>query len=317
MKNRLNVLLCLGVIALLALPASAQDWKGRGRAQGLVVDEAGDPIEGAQIRLYTGFGDNKEGPEPFLTNKKGIWSHLGLRLGPWTVEISKEGYDTSTGSFQVQTQRNDRLRTTLYESVVEEIIDEAAVAAKNSLEEGNGLLAAGDYAGARTAYRAAIDGLDAAYHGMILMEIARSYSLEGDTDGAIGALKEVLVAEPDNEAAIKLVSDLLVAEGRMEEAQPYIALLPEDAKLDPNALANIGIDHYNSNEFDQAIAQFDLILAEQDDYSMGYYYRGLSYLATGKTAEAAADLARFIELEPDHENAAEAQEMLNYLNSQE
>ena len=317
MKNRLYVLLCLGIIALLAMPAAAQDWKGRGRAQGQVVDEAGDPIEGAQIRLYTGFGDNKEGPEPFFTTKKGVWSHLGLRLGPWSVEIMKEGYDTSTGTFQVQSQRNDRLRTTLYESIVEEVIDEKAVAAKASLEEGNALLVSKDFDGARAAYRSAMGGLDVQYHSMILMEIARSYSMQDDTDGAINALKELLVAEPDNQAAVQLVSDLLVAEGRMEEAQPFIAMLPEDAKLDPDALANIGIDLYNNNDFEAAIEQFNLILADQDDYAMGFYYRGLSLLATGKTAESASDLARFIELAPEHENAGEAQEMLDYLKSQE
>jgi len=113
------------------------------------------------------------------------------------------------------------------------------------------------------------------------------------------------------------VSDLLVAAGRMEEAQPYIALLPEDAKLDPNALANIGIDLYNSNDFAGAIEQFNLILQDQDDYAMGYYYRGLSLLATQQSADAASDLARFLELAPDHELAGEAQQFLEYLESQE
>jgi hypothetical protein len=89
MKNRLTLLTCAVLGAALCAPASAQDWKGRGRAQGRVVDEAGEPIAGASVRLYTGLG--KSGPAPFLTNKKGSWSHLGLKLGMWTVEITAEG----------------------------------------------------------------------------------------------------------------------------------------------------------------------------------------------------------------------------------
>jgi len=318
MKNRLCVLLSFAIIATLAGPVTAQDWKGTGRAQGQVRDEAGEPLEGASIRLFTASsGANKSGPEPFLTNKKGMWSHLGLKYGAWAVEITKDGYDISSGSFAVVTGRSDRIRTTLYESIVELVVDERAVAAKASLEEGNVLLAAGDFESARGAYRSAIEGLDVQYHAMILMEIARSYSLQDDADGAIDALKELLVAEPGNENAVRLVSDLLVAEGRMEEAQPYIALLPEDAKLDPDALANIGIELYNNNDFPGAIAQFDLILADQDDYAMGYYYRGLSLLGTQMNADAASDLARFLELAPDHELAGEAQQFLDYLNTLE
>lgn len=317
MKNRPTILFSLAILAAFVGSATAQDWKGTGRAQGQVIDEAGEPLVGATIRLFTRASDPNSGPEPFLTGKRGMWSHLGLKYGAWNVEITMDGHDPSTGSFAVVTGRSDRIRTTLYESVVELVVDEKAVAAKASLEEGNVLLAANDFEAARTAYRSALDGLDAQYHGMILMEIARSYSLEDDTDGAIGALKELLVAEPDNENAIRLVSDLLVAEGRMEEAQPYIALLPEDAKLDPDALANIGIELYNNNDFPGAIAQFDLILADQDDYAMGYYYRGLSLLATQMNPDAASDLARFLELAPDHEKAGEAQQFLDYLTSLE
>lgn len=318
MKYRLHLMLCLALLtAAVAAPVAAQDWKGRGRAQGVVTDEAGEPIEGAQIRLYTGFGENQEGPEPIFTNAKGKWSLLGLKLGAWSVEITKEGYDVSSGSFAVQTQRSDTIRTTLYAQVLEEVVDEKAVAAKASLEEGNVLLAEGRFDEARAAYRSAMDGLDVQYHGMILMEIARTYSLADDSNGAIDTLKELLAAEPENETAIRLIADLLVAEGRMEEAQPYIALLPEDAKLDPAALANIGIDLYNSNDFEGAITQFDLILGDQSDYAKGYYYRGLSHIALAHNAEAMADFKRFLELAPEDPASGEIQQMLEYLESQE
>ncbi len=247
MSRRLTLLTCAVLCLALSIPAMAQDWKGRGRAQGLVKDEAGEPIEGAMIRLYTGLGES--GPELFPTEANGRWSFLGLKLGFWTVEITAEGKDVSTGTFQVQSQRIETLKTTLYTSEATEVVDEAALAAKEALGRGNDLLAQGQYAEARTEYNAALEGLDPQYHAMILMEIARTYSLAGDTEGTIASLETLLEQEPENENALKLISDLLVAEGRMEEAEPYIALLPEGATLDPDALANIGIDLYNSNEF--------------------------------------------------------------------
>lgn len=315
MSRRLILLTCAVLSVALSIPAIAQDWKGRGRAQGVVKDEAGEPLEGASIRLYTGLAES--GPEPFPTQTNGRWGYLGLKLGFWTVEITAEGKDISTGTFQVQSQRIETLKTTLYTAEAAVVVDEAALAAKDALGRGNDLLAQGQYAEARTEFNAALEGLDPEYRGMILMEIARTYSLAGDTEGTIDALEALLQQEPENESALKLISDMLVAEGRMEEAKPYIALLPEGSTLDPDALANIGIDLFNANDFEKAIEQFDLLLDDQPDYAMGYYYRGRSHLTQLHNVEAITDFSRFLELAADSDQAGEVTEMLEYLESQE
>ena len=67
----------LSLALLTAAAASAQDWNGRGRAQGQVVDlDTKEPLEGVMITLKHG-GAEGQGPPPFYTDKKGRWSYLG------------------------------------------------------------------------------------------------------------------------------------------------------------------------------------------------------------------------------------------------
>ena len=100
MKPNKHILL----IVLLAILAPnlllAQAWAGKGRAEGLVVDRQGQPIEGAQVTLRPASSPD-DGPEPLTTNKKGRWGYLGLTGGIWAVTIDADGYMTSRGQMQV------------------------------------------------------------------------------------------------------------------------------------------------------------------------------------------------------------------------
>jgi tetratricopeptide (TPR) repeat protein len=210
---------------------------------------------------------------------------------------------------------------------------------------------AGDYAAARAKYQAGMVDLEAEYHPAILVAIANSYAAEGDAagrmrtleqartlapadtsvllalaranydagdvDSAIANLQKVLEVEPDNATVLQVLADMLVAEGRVEEAQQYIARLPEGTKLDPNALLNVGIDHYNAGELDAALERFDEVVKNYPELPTALYYRGLVYLGQGKNDLAAADLEAFLAAEPDSPKAAEAREFLAYLNPEE
>ena len=59
-------------------PLVAQDWAGKARVSGRVVDMDGNPIVGATIILRMDTEDPQSGPEPFQTKKGGRWSYLGL-----------------------------------------------------------------------------------------------------------------------------------------------------------------------------------------------------------------------------------------------
>ena len=304
----LFTLIC--VLALPALPAAAQDWTGRGRLQGKIEDENGEPVEGATVTLL----NNDLGPEPLTTNKKGRWGYLGLRGGTWTVQIERDGFIPSEGvvsvtEFGVNPSVDVQLRR-----IPEEMLREAA--AQQSLAllgRGNELLAEGKPAAARAEFETALAALDEENHPPVLMGIARTYYQEDNLEQAEATLHRVLEVDPDHVEALKLLSSMLVATGREEEAIIFMDRLPEGELLDADAYLNVGIDLYNKGDLDAALEEFGEVVERFPELSAAYYYRGLVLLGQKKNDEAAADFEKLIELEPDGPRAAEAKEFLSYL----
>ena len=353
MRNRTRASLVAGALALaLALPAAAQDWVGRGRVQGQVTDPEGEPIEGASVTLWIQ-GRPETGPEPLATNKKGRWSYLGLTGGTWAVKIEKEGFVPSEGALNVtEFGRNPDIDVELRPIPKEQLVDEEALAAKKMLDEGNELLQQEQFAAARGKYEEALGNLDEEYHPMVLQAIAQTYMGEDNPQGAIEALDRALVLLPneatllrfqaqayyeaeqfdrsiailetlveqdnadqtiDDTQTVQLLVDLLVRGGREEDAQKYLAMMPEGTKVSPETLLNTGIDAFNAGNIDDALKYFDQTVQENPDLADAYYYRGLAHLNKEMTAEASADFKKLLELAPDHPKAEEAKQFLSYL----
>ncbi len=319
------------VVSLLLLAATlsatsswAQDWRGRARVQGIVSDENGDPLEGATVTLRRG-GPDGSGPESIKTNAKGRWSFLGLTGGPWNVTIEYPGYAVSEGIMPVsEVQTNDLLRKSLEPASAIAAADNPAlaaaaaeeVAATQALTKAGQLLSAGKGAEARAMMLEAMDSLDVSKHPQIFLNIAKSHYQDGGTADAITALEKGLAINGEEEESLKLISSILVNEGRQTEADVYIARLPEGAKLDPNALLNQGIQKYNGNDLDGALADFDAIVADYADNADAYYYRGLVHMGKGSLDLSITDFTKMLELAPEHPNAGEAKQFLEYLQSQ-
>ena len=305
--------LAVGLLVVGVTAAVAQDWAGRGRLNGLVVDPEGNPLEGVLIELHPA-ADLETGPEPLYTNKKGRWEYLGLAQGGWTVQLSLEGFMPSEGTVSVnEFGVNPQVKVTL-RPIPEEVLEQARKAATvEQLEEGNRLLAEGQLAAARAQYEEALGVLEAENHPPILMGIARTYYQEDNVEGAIETLEKLLAIDPENVVGLKLISELLIAEGREQEAQVYLAKLPEGEILDAAAYLNVAIDLYNRGELDDALIEFERVVANFPDNPDGYYYRGLVHLNKGENEKAAADFNKYLELAPEGSRVAEVQEFLKYL----
>ncbi len=131
-------------------------------------------------------------------------------------------------------------------------------------------------------------------HPPILRGIARTYYQEKQPEKAVDTLKQALALKPDDVESLRLIVNLLVATNREPEAQEYMARLPAGATVDPATLLNIGIKSYNEGKMPEALAEFDRVVKENPTLPDAYYYRGLVYLATGKTAEAKADFQKLL-----------------------
>jgi tetratricopeptide (TPR) repeat protein len=173
-----------------------------------------------------------------------------------------------------------------------------------------------DWEQARLQYEQVVPLLPADGQAQVLLQIARTHDIQEDRTGAIAALERALAADPDNAPALQLIADLLSREGRDEEAEAYLARLPEDAELPADMLVNAGIRHYNEGRMEEALEQLDRAVTQDAQLADAYYYRGVVLLGLQRNDEAKADLERLLELAPDHPNAAEAKDFLNYLSSQ-
>jgi hypothetical protein len=85
-------------------PASAQDWKGRGKLQGIVRTEEGKPVAGAKVTLRPGTGNvdpKAPGPAPMTTDKNGRWSLQGLAAGAWGLLVEAPGFIVAQGQVDI------------------------------------------------------------------------------------------------------------------------------------------------------------------------------------------------------------------------
>lgn len=303
----------LALVLALAAPAAAQEWVGRGRVQGVVKNEAGQPIAGAKVTLRLG----ESGPEPLATNDKGRWTRLGLAHGDWSVIVDAEGYVGAQGAVKIyESGPGQTLDITLRRPTREELEQASGgerAAAVALLEEGNALIEAQQWAAGRAKYEQALADLPVENHPPVLRAIANSFYAEGDVEQALATFERALALAPDDADLLQAIINVLVAAGREEEAQAYLARLPAEAALNPTTLLNFGIEAYNNGEMEAAFEHFDRLVQQNPQYPDGYYYRGLVQLNNQNNAAAAADFNRFLELAPDHPRAAEARDFLAYL----
>jgi tetratricopeptide (TPR) repeat protein len=303
------------LLAVFSLPADAQVWTGRGRLQGEVLDSAGKGIEGARVTLRLESAPT-EGPEPIVTDRRGRWSFLGLKGGAWNLHIEAEGYVPTEGAAQVNEYGSSPPRKVTLRTIAEAAGPEAiarAQAAQAAIDRGDDLLRERKGAEALAEYRRALGDVDAANRPLLLKRIATAQMVAGDDEGAVATLKEALELVPDDADALRLIIDRLTILKREEEAAAYLARMPEGTAIGASTLLNMAINDYNDGDLDGALEKLDQVIARQPDAPETYYYRGLTYLAQGKMAEAKADFEKLLALDPDHQHADDCREFLKSL----
>lgn len=212
-----TLLLSIALLAALT-PLAAQDWAGKGRAQGLVSDEEGRPIEGAQITLRLASDPTGEGPEPVLTNEKGRWAQGGLRGGNWVVLIDADGYMPSEGSYRVnEFAAAPPAKITLVRNP------------SASIDKGDAFLDAGSFAEARAQYLEALEAMDETGQARVRSRIGDTYLAEGDFAAARAEYQKALPhIPPEEQTHIRLqMANSYQQEGRYAEArEQYETVLP-------------------------------------------------------------------------------------------
>ena len=182
-----RILAAAAVLLLVAAgaPALAQDWAGKGRLQGVITDQSGQPVAGAKVTLGRGQDGKGGGPAPITTNQNGSWSILGLAGGPWRITIEMPGYLISEGNLQVnESGPAAPIRVSLKPAAQEQQQPAAAGGATGTvsgeelrawLQKGDEFLKAKQYAQARAEYERALPHLEPNNQAVVLRGIAATY----------------------------------------------------------------------------------------------------------------------------------------------
>src|SRR5579859_4986785 len=185
--TKIAVLLTLALACGSALVA--QEWRGRGRLQGLVKDEQGKPIVGAKLTFRMGtdrVDPAKPGPAPVISDQNGKWAVLGLGQGTWSILIEAEGYNSSEGQSPVNEFAAAAPLTIVLKKPSEAAVKAAeaqtkAGQANAALAQADALMKEEKYADARAQYQKAIELSDPQYHAPFLRAVARTYFMESQS----------------------------------------------------------------------------------------------------------------------------------------
>jgi len=288
----------LPIVAVLSLAsmetAAAQAWRGMGRVAGKVVDaETGKPIEGVAVKAMLPSAADA-GPAESRTNTRGEWAVGGIGRGGWALDFAKEGYETKRISVSVSEVSRIPPLTIEMKKAAPVVDPNAEIKAR--LTAAAQLMNAKQYAEARAIY----EELSAKYPEVKQFRplIARTYYGEGNKDKAIDELSEALAADPDNIEVRMLLGNTLVEAGRAEEGRKVLEQVDPSLVRDPTIYVNVGIELINKGQQADAITWFDKAIAQFPDAPDAYYYRGISKVSLGRTAEAKADLQKFVSLAP-------------------
>ena len=298
--------LVAAVVALDAVEASAQAWRGLGRLDGSVTDAEGEPVAEVAVRAYL---PAAAGRTEVTTDEEGEWAIGGLAGGQWELDFTKDGYVARQISVGLSEGVRPRpVRVTL-ERVVPAVDPNAEIA--DGLVRAADLMNGGRFAEARAIYLELLDKYPEAHP--IHPLVARAYHGDGLIDEAIEHLRTALDADPENAAVNVLLGGILIERGDTAEGRRMLESIEADRISDPAVLVNLGITVLNQGAAAEALPWFDRAVTRSPEYPDAYYFRGVCHLQLGDTAAAVADLERFVSLAPDAPEADAARGILEGL----
>lgn len=299
--------LAVAVALTVALPLAAQDWKGRGRISGRVLDAEGKPVAGATVKLDL---PERGGGTTVTTGKDGKWALGGIASGTWHVDVEAEGYAPMAGQVNLPSEaaRLSPLEIRLEKAQPKGPSAEVVAA----LDTAESLFKDGRYTEARSEFERLLGDLPE--HAVTIHQrIGLCYIQEKNYPKALESLGHVLEAQPENQQIRAIAAQAALEGGMTDKGRELLASLDESTIQSPDVFFNMGVNFLNAGAQDDAIAYFGKAIALDASHVDAYYRRALGYLGQGKTAEARADFQKVVELQPGGEMATMSQKALDQI----
>jgi tetratricopeptide (TPR) repeat protein len=297
----------VAAVAALAVPAGTASAQ-TGAARGKVVDEQGQPVEGAKIELdYKGGVTRKYETK---TNKKGEFTQVGLQSGMYEVTVTKEGYQpgqtggrVSLGDPTYLPEVKLRKPTAAGAAAAGGGVDQLRTAFKNAID----LAQAGKLDEAEAAYKELLTkapSIPEIHYNMGFL-----YSQKKDWTNAEASFQKALELRPDYGDAMVALARVFQDSGQGQKA---IELMSKGgASADPKAQFNLGIMLMNQNKDEEALAAFKKTVELDPANAEAFFFIGTRSLQLGKLPEAVAALEKYISMNPNNAgNLSTAAQML-------
>jgi len=293
------------LLLVSALALSAQDYKGKGRIAGIVTDEAGVPLEGVTVRLFS----TKAGAGfSVKTGKDGRWLGAWIRSGDWNIDFEKLGYAPKQISVDISESRKNpdvTISMTKVEGLL--ITDEI----KDLLTKGNELFEKADYDGALAVYQDIIAKNPEAYP--LLRNVGNCYFAQEKYDLAEETYMKLLEKDPKNVEAIIAIGNCYANRGDSAKALEWYGKVEFEKIEDPIVLYNLGTNYYNNSKFEDALRFYQRAVEKQKDSVDALYQLGLTYLNLQRNAEAIATFEEYLKIDAESPRAAQVKAFLEYL----
>ena len=266
MKKAAIIILCALCLTGVLL---AQDYKGKARIIGIVLDEQGKPIPDVTIKFYS---VEFKGGVTVKSESDGKWVGAWLRAGTWNIDFEKTGYAPFRTSASLQElTRNPDMKVVLKKIEGVALTNEL----KNMLVAANTLFDEKKYQEAIDGYSQILAKYPEAY--IIWKNIGNCYFAQEQYDKAEEAYKKVLEKKADDADALQAIGNCYFNRNQTETAIEYYGKIQFDNIDDPTVLYNIGMNYFKASNLDDALKYFKRSTEIQKDFKDGYYQLGLTY----------------------------------------
>jgi tetratricopeptide (TPR) repeat protein len=300
------------VVALgLAIPAAAQT----GGIRGKVVDQKGQPVEGAKIVLESS-GRKRE----LTSNKKGEFIQIGLTGGQYTVTVTKEGVGTRTQELRIGIGEPVSLTIELSPTAGMSDADKKRVETLHAaLQAGEALVKEQKNDEAIAKFNEAIAILPTCHVCFFYVGVANQQKKE--FTAAEEAYKKATTIKPDFIEGYNALANLYNTQKRFDEA---MAVSQKAAELGgsiggpggaagASAVYNQGVMLWNQQKFPEAKELFAKAVQIDPKMAEAWYQLGMASLNTGDIKGATEAFEGYLKAAPNGPKADEVKGFLAQL----
>jgi tetratricopeptide (TPR) repeat protein len=314
--NRTNkrIWIIMACVLVLSSLAFAQAGRGKGRLTGSVVNEKGEPVANATVKLEFEKGGLKD---ETVTNAKGEWSFISLGTGTVLLTALADGYlDGNAQAHVQQLEKNPPVKILVREDKERKarVKDEASML---ELERGNQLFNERKFDEALEIFTKFAEINPNVYQ--IYFNIGDAYREKGDFDKAneqyaIAQAKAKEKADVVMQAkALAAFGEVCLRQDKLKEAGDYftqsIALNPKDEIL----AYNVAEIFFGRAQTDKAIEYYQLAIQIKPEWSEPYLKMGYAYLNKGDMAKAVEQMKEFLKRDPESPQAPVVQSLIDSL----